>query len=43
MKRHTGGSDISPENPKTNGLVLKVVVIKVGFCQLPAVNWDGAD
>jgi hypothetical protein len=34
MKRNTGGSDTSPENPKTNGLALRVVVIKVGFCQL---------
>jgi phosphatidylserine decarboxylase len=34
MKRHTGGSDTSPENTKTNGLALKVVVMKVGFCQL---------
>jgi hypothetical protein len=33
MKRHTGGSDTSPEN-KTNGLALKVVVMKVGFRQL---------
>lgn len=28
MKRHTGGSDISPENTKANGLALKVVVMK---------------
>jgi hypothetical protein len=37
-KSFTGGSDGSPESAKGNGLVLKVVVLRVGGTQPQIVN-----